>query len=544
MLKVLGGGLAGLSAGVGAAKTWPVQVSDLDALRAVSPDAGAVYLTDSARHGGFRWRAGDFRAQVDRDVFAGRYVGSHTVSPQTGAWVRQGNVLTPEMFGAQPDQSDHTAHLQSLFDHVEAGVTVELRGRYLLSRGITVARKANFRIGGTGALVMRAGTPVAYDYWLLYLVECSDFELADVTFDANRAERHPKEVPAHSVVFQSCQRFRCLAVRSLNAVCDGFILLSATPERTETHCRDFQFIDCIADNCFRQGCSVIQGHAGLFRRGSFTNTHGTAPSAGIDLECDEGAPMGAISEISFENVRFAGNQGYGLLVSAVSRPEDIVVSDCVFEENQAGAISWGATRGRIVRARIDGFGASAIRGAIDVPVGDGWKSGGSTLIDSPRFSRVTTSRPDNQLVYVHSAAYGSVAITGLKADACSGIAGLNRDGSSLTGAAVRASLGTVNGAISVSGRGCIVAENHIEQFYGSVILVTGQEAVLRSNTLLAPRFNDGNGAIRILADGATIERNIVEGKGGIVGIRLARRARAIRDNRVTGFAQSVADQLN
>lgn len=541
MLKAIGAGLVSLAAGRSSAEMPFREVQDLDALAWTDPRARAVHLIDIARAGVFQWRVGDFSAKVARDVFGGRYIASHIVPPRSGAWVRQGDVLTPEMFGARPDQADHTSHIEALFNHVDKGVHIELNGRYILSRGITIARKSGFRIGGTGELVMRAGTPVAYDYWLLYLVECADFELASVTFDANRAGRAPREVPAHTILFQSCQRFRCTGVRSINAVCDGFILLSATPERIDTHCRDFQFIDCSADNCFRQGCSVIQGHDGLFRGGSYSNTNGTAPSAGIDLECDEGAPPGSISEIVFENVRFAGNQGYGLLVSTISRPKDIVTTDCVFEDNGAGAISWGATRGRIARAKISGFGDGAVRGAIDVPAGDGWHSDGNTTIERPSFSRVTTARPDNQLVYVHAAAYGPVLITGMEADACGGIAGLNRDGSSLIGATVRASLGKADGAVSVSGRNCTVAENRIDQYFGSVIIVTGEGAIVRSNMLLASRFNNGNGAIRILAGGAVIERNIIESRDGTTGIRLTRSPLTIQDNRIAGFAHGIVN---
>ncbi|MFW1582097.1 hypothetical protein ACEV7R_24010, partial [Vibrio parahaemolyticus] len=69
-------------------------------------------------------------------------------------------------------------------------------------------------------------------------------------------------------------------------------------------------------------CSVIQGHAGVFRGGAFSNTNGTAPAAGIDLESDAGAPNGSISDIMVDRVRFIGNQGFGLLVSTVSRPRD------------------------------------------------------------------------------------------------------------------------------------------------------------------------------------------------------------------------------
>ncbi|MBY9063465.1 hypothetical protein K7957_11040 [Sphingomonas yunnanensis] len=539
VLRGIGAGAATLPAAACAAPPDAQTVPDLAALRALDPRVGAARLTDPGRAGLFRWTVGDHRAQVARDPLGGRFVAARNVPASAGAWVRTGEVLTPEMFGADPGQADHSAVLEALFDQIAPGLRLRLDARYVLSRGLTVARKSGFVIEGRGSIVVKAGTPVAHGFWILYFNECSNFTLASLTVDGNRAARAPREVPAHTVNFQSCSHFECRGVRSINAVCDGFIVFSATPGRADTRCHHFRFVDCVTDNCYRQGCSVIDGHDGLFDGGSYGNTNGTAPSAGIDLESDAVAPNGAISGIVLHRVRFVGNHGYGLLVSPVARPENIATVDCSFENNRAGAISWGATSGRIANAVIRGFAATATRGAIDVPTGDGARSDAATAITSPRFERVTTTRAENPLVYVHSAAFTPVAITGLRAAACGAIAGLNRDGSSLVDAVVGASLGTNDGAISVSGRACTVARNRVARFFGSVVLVTGSDVVVRANMLSAPRFNDANGAIRILAAGATVQDNVIEGEGA-VAIRLNEPARAADGNRIAGFARAIA----
>lgn len=517
----------------------PGDVLDIDGLRAADPNVMAVRVCETGRSGLFHWKEGDFRTEIAGDPLGGRYVSADSIPASSGAWVRQGDLLTPEMFGANPMQEDHTRHLQAMFDQASPGIHIELNGRYVLSRGIFVTRKSNFKVSGRGSIVMRAKTPVTYHHGMLYFAECTDFELDELTFDANRAGREPREMPAHSITFQSCERFRCTRIRSLNAVCDGFFLFSASPERPDSHCRNFQFIDCIADNCFRQGCSVIHGHSGLFQGGTFSNTNGTAPAAGIDFESDEGAPYGSISDMTVDRVRFVGNQGFGLLVSTVSRPRDISAIDCIFENNRRGAISWGSVGGRIVRPRISGFGPNAERGAIDIPVGDGTRTDEPIIIEAPEFTGVTTPRADTPLIYVHASAYAPVIITGMRADACGSIAGLNRDGSRLSGTDVRASLGQVDGAISVSGHACIVAGNKVDQFFGSLIVVTGENVMIRANTLAAPRFNNANGAIRILAPGATVTDNIIEAEDANVGIRIAEPRRYLGRNRITGFSRTV-----
>lgn len=519
-------------------------VSDLRQLRAADPQSGLVRLTQEGRAGVFRWHSGNYARAAAGDPLGGRHITSLSVSPDKGIWIREGTRLSPEMFGATADQSDHTVPLLALFDQLQSGFQVELNEKYILSRGITIERLSNFSIVGGGYIKMRRKTPVDNGYWMIYLAECSNFEINGITLDANRYERCPREVPAHTLSFQSCSQFDCKNVKVVNAVCDGFYLFSSTPEKLDTHCREFRFTNCTASGSFRQGCSVIQGHDGVFRGGAFLNTKGTAPEAGIDLESDQSDPIGAISRISIEGVRFAGNSGFGLLVATVSRPSDIEAIDCVFDHNAGGAISWGATGGRIVRPQINGFRDTAIRGAIDVPAGDGWREGPGTVIEQPRFTAVTTTRPENALVYTHSEAYGPVAIDGMSTDACGAIAGLNRDRSSLRHSTITASLGRVDGAISISGRGCEVVDNHITQFYGSAIICTGDNVVVRDNRLDMPRYNDDNGAIRILGKDASVGANVISGKAARTAIRLDGRNAILGANRISGFLRPVHDGKN
>lgn len=544
LLDAAGLGLLAALTGASAEARPALQVKTLDALRKAEPAYGIVLLTAPGRGGLFRWTEGDFQAQVTKDALEGYYVASGKAGPSSGAWVRQGGLLTPEMFGAQATDADHSGALQALFDHIYPGIHVELSGQYSLSRGITIARKSDFTVGGGGALTMKAGAPVEYGYGLLSFVECRGFSLQNITLDGNRATRVPREAPAHSVIFQSCRNFACYGVHSLNAVCDGYFLFSATPEKIDTHCTDFSFVECVADNCFRQGCSIIHGKNGIFRGGSFTRSNGTAPEAGIDLECDLGDPEASIKNVVFDGVVFSENRGFGLLVSAISRPRDIVATDCTFSHNGAGAISWGATQGRIVRAKIDGFGPSAQRGAIDVPVGDGWLGGQGTMIEYPDFSGITTTRADTPLVYVHSLAYGPVNVIGLRANICGPIAGFGRSGCTITKSYARPSLTNSDGAISISGRDCIVAGNDIENFFGSAIVSTGSGTVIRGNILAAPRHNDRTGVVRVLGEGALIENNVISGHSAATAICVQAPPRRVAGNRITGFARKLATEVD
>lgn len=449
-------------------------------------------------------------------------------------------VLTPEMFGASPDQADHSDSFEAMAQRIEPGAVCRLSGEYRLSRMIQISGKSGFSIVGPGSVSMLARTPVEWGYGMLRFAECENFRLEDLVFDANRMAREPREVSAHTLHFQSSKRFACKRVETRNSVCDGFFLDSTDPADFDTHCSDADFLDCLSVNSYRQGCSVIQGHRLRFLGGEYSGSIGTAPQAGIDLESDSSDPRGALSDIHFERVRFSGNVGFGLKVAPIARPASITARDCSFDANAAGAISWGAVSGAIIRPTISRFGPEAERGAIDFPVGDGFRTDEPIEVAAPVFTDIATDSPQATLVYVHSQAHAPVAISNLRAGPCAGIVGLHRDTSSLVNSVIEATLGTVDGAIGVAGNDCQVAGNSVAGFFGSLVVVTGDRAAIVGNEFRNARRNDERGAIRILGDDALVTDNVVAIRAGVTAIRLEGRIGEVKNNRVSGFAQMIS----
>lgn len=101
---------------------------------------------------------------------------------------------------------------------------------------------------------------------------------------------------------------------------DGFYVDAANAEVT--------LYDCKADNNRRQGMSIIQCKSLTDFRGQYTNTTGTAPSAGIDIEPDQtGYTLGPIRLI---NTICSGNDGPGIEIfledwAAVTNYADIQI---------------------------------------------------------------------------------------------------------------------------------------------------------------------------------------------------------------------------
>ena len=76
---------------------------------------------------------------------------------------------------------------------------------------------------------------------------------------------------------------------------------------------DVRFCGVTADANRRQGLSIIQANGLLVLNSVFKNTHGTPPSAGIDLEPDKGEQ--AITNVRIVGSKFLDNEGGGIMVA-------------------------------------------------------------------------------------------------------------------------------------------------------------------------------------------------------------------------------------
>lgn len=245
-------------------------------------------------------------------------------------------------FGAVGDGvTDDTAAIQAALNTIGVSsnnVVFSQGNTYLVNDKLTVSSKSNFVINGNGATIKAAnGMTVAGDKGLLYLLSCTNFSVNNLNFDANRANRTPAEVYAHSLTIINCQNFVLNNVNSKNAVCDGMYFGATDNTNTSTYCQRFTVINCIADNCYRQGASIINAYDYQFIGGLYTNTTGTAPQCGIDIESNVGATLGN-ARGRFYGTVFSNNAGSGLQISNVGGSKDFVLDGCYFSANAKGGL--------------------------------------------------------------------------------------------------------------------------------------------------------------------------------------------------------------
>jgi hypothetical protein len=322
-------------------------------------------------------------------------------------------------YGALCDGSaDDTPELRAAFADAGTGWTNLIfpsGGVCRIVGKINVSNKSGFRVTGQNATIKAAnGMKVAGGWELLVFYQSSNFQVYDLTVDANRAQRAPAEVGAHNIVVADAHNFLFQNVRAINAVADGWEVRGRTQGEASTshYSTDGDFVNCEAINSFRIGMHIQNAARIDIIGGSFSGSNGTWPQAGIDLEPNTGSATPAVYDLLFSGVQFTGNNGYGLQTSSKYAPERITVEKSYFSDNARGgmrvASRYMTVRNNLFELHVRKTGAACpgtycYRSVIDIPSG---ALGGSTL----EGNSVIDARPYTAGIYVHNKSGSGTAI--------------------------------------------------------------------------------------------------------------------------------------
>lgn len=242
---------------------------------------------------------------------------------------------------ALTDEVDWCA-LQAALDEVGEGVCLHFNGQYVVQARLSLSNQSGFVLDGNGSTITaRAGMAVGSGTQLMLITACTDFVMQGLSVDGNRAARVPAETTSHLLQLTACKRFRLEGVRAVNGTTDGIYLNATSNADANTFCSDFAIVNCTADNCYRQGLSIINGYSGLVAGGSYTNSNGTAPQAGIDIESNAGAAEPSNRAITLSGVTCTGNAGYGVQISSEGNPYGVSIQGGYFADNDLGGIITG-----------------------------------------------------------------------------------------------------------------------------------------------------------------------------------------------------------
>jgi hypothetical protein len=140
----------------------------------------------------------------------------------------------------------------------------------------------------------------------------------------------------HCLALHGAKNIRIYGLRLVKAGGDGLFI----GEGPDNFCSNILIQDVECDSNYRQGISVISAKGLTIENCRLTNTYGTAPQAGIDLEPD--APYHQLVDCTIRGCYITGNRYYGIVVSMIkydssSTPVSIRIEECWVSENSDGS---------------------------------------------------------------------------------------------------------------------------------------------------------------------------------------------------------------
>ena len=122
--------------------------------------------------------------------------------------------------------------------------------------------------------------------------------------------------------FYGCSNVKVYGLALCDSGGDGIYIAGGKGAK---YCRDVYLRDVVCDNNYRQGISIISVDGLLVENGTFSNTWGTPPSSGVDIEPD--TPDEVIKNVIFRNCNFTDNHGDGIEIFLANlKPESGEVS--------------------------------------------------------------------------------------------------------------------------------------------------------------------------------------------------------------------------
>ena len=147
-----------------------------------------------------------------------------------------------------------------------------------------------------------------------------------------------------ALALRGCKEIRVEGLRLESSGGDG-IYLGATGNLP--YCEDVVIRDVVCDDNHRQGLSVIGAVNLLVENCAFSNTSGTGPAAGIDLEPNHAAEK--LVNCVIRNCVMENNEGHGILVylknlSRETEPVSVLFENCLCRGGKSAGMVVGAVK--------------------------------------------------------------------------------------------------------------------------------------------------------------------------------------------------------
>lgn len=164
---------------------------------------------------------------------------------------------------------------------------------------------------------------------------------------------YSKSEHRHALQIRCSQNITVLGLRLESSGGDG-VYIGSKDDKREVPCKNILIKDCVCDDNYRQGISVTSADKLRIENCVLTNTKGTPPQAGIDIE--PGNPAGMLVDVVVRNcfAEYNGGSGFFINISRLtknSRDVSVLFENCYSRKSAAPGLR---VRADIARNRPKG----------------------------------------------------------------------------------------------------------------------------------------------------------------------------------------------
>ncbi len=207
--------------------------------------------------------------------------------------------------------SDCTEELQAQIDLTPLDGILDLpEGEYFVdAAGGGIQPKSNMTLQLSPGTIIKALPNGSAGYNVINLTNVSNVNIYGGTVAGER-DQHTGTTGewGRGILINSSNNIHVSGVRIIDAWGDGIEILDTPSVRTS----NITLTDIVALNNRRQGISIISGSNITISGGEYSNTNGTPPSAGIDIEPNDSDDI--VSNVVFDGISAKNNDGSGILV--------------------------------------------------------------------------------------------------------------------------------------------------------------------------------------------------------------------------------------
>ncbi len=269
-------------------------------------------------------------------VFAENQISGNSKNPVAVQEVLSGKRKTANAAWWGFDKSDSTDALQGAINSGASKVEVPYMGSDWIVRPIHLASNQEI-VFDPGVVVIAKKDAFKGKRDCLF----SGSNLSDITLRGYGAtlrmrkkdymsSRYTKSGWRHVLAFYGCSNITVLGFALESSGGDG-IYIGVTKDKYKRPCRNVLIKDCICNDNYRQGISVISVDKLRIENCLLSNTKGTPPQAGIDLEPNNSSNI--LNDVVIQNCVSKNNAGPGFQVhlhklTKESKGVSILIVDC------------------------------------------------------------------------------------------------------------------------------------------------------------------------------------------------------------------------